>query len=156
MFVNVLLAGGKMWFDSFDCASFILRAFQQLGDLGTKFNQSIHLNYTRINLYSDEPQYLGNFTHINATDEALAANITQFYKQFQSHQSIEQLVAHLMEVYEEIFKNDQFFLFYNYEYWFLPLKSPYIKLSYYEVPLPKPKATDTLKDTDTLYFEDSN
>lgn len=139
--------GGTMWFDSFDCASFILRAFQKLGDLGTNFNQSIHLNYTRINLYSDEPVYLGNYTEIQATNETLAEDIVHFYTQFQSHQPIEKLIIHLAEAYDEIFKENRFYLFYNYEYWFLPMKEPYIKLTYYEVPLPKPKTTGT------LYFE---
>ncbi|XP_045203243.2 ceroid-lipofuscinosis neuronal protein 5 homolog [Mercenaria mercenaria] len=143
--------GGKLYFDSFDCASFILRAFDELGKLGTKFDQSVQLNYTRINLYSDDPVLLGNFTDIQATNETLAAEIVSFYKQFQSHQPIEQLISHLTAAYEEIFIENKFFFFYNYEYWYLPLKPPHIKLTYYEVPLPKPNVTDT------LYFEkDSN
>jgi len=32
--------------------------------------------------------------------------------------------------------NHQFYLFYNLEYWFLPMKFPYLKVVYEEVPLP--------------------
>ncbi|KAH3832408.1 hypothetical protein DPMN_105694 [Dreissena polymorpha] len=131
---------GKMWFDSFDCASFVLRAFQKLADVGAKFNQSVRLNYTRINLYSDQPVYLGNETVVKA-DQSLYKNITDFYKKFQSHQSYQDLLTHLVEAYIEVFDQQQFYFFYNFEYWFLPMKSPFIKLTYLEVPLPKPNST---------------
>ena len=126
-----------MWFDAFDCASFVLRAFQELANLGTKFNESINLNYTRIHLYSDEPQYLGDMSIVK-TNKTLAGEITDFYKRFQSHQNFAALVTHMIEAYEEIFKKNKFYFFYNYEYWFLPMKAPYIKLTYLDVPLPKP------------------
>lgn len=129
-----------MWFDSFDCASFVLRAFQKLGDLGTKFNESVKLNYTRINLYSDTPVYLGNETTVRENKE-LYNNITNFYHKFQSHQSYKDLLTHLFEAYIEVFKNNTFYLFYNYEYYYLPMREPYIKLTYYEVALPKPNNT---------------
>lgn len=140
-----------MWFDSFDCASFVLRAFNKLGDLGTVFNQSVHLNYTRINLYSEEPQRLGNFSEIQATNPVLAENITLFYQQFQSHQSFADLLGHLVEAYDEIFIDNYFYLFYNYEYWYLPMKPPYMKLTYTEQPLPKPK--NDRNNDETLYFK---
>ena len=129
-----------MWFDSFDCASFILRAFQELANIGTKFNESIHLNYTRINLYADQPQYLGNVTEVSQ-NQTLYTDILNFYKKFQSHQNFKDLLEHLFKAYEEIFQDHKFYLFYNYEYWFLPMKAPYIKLTYREIPLPKPNNT---------------
>jgi len=140
----MIISGGKMWFDSFDCASFVIRAFQELANIGTKFNQSVHLNYTRINLYSEAPIFLGNETVVRA-NESLYQNITSFYSKFQSHQSYKDLVTHLIEAYVEIFKDDVFYFFFNYEYWLLPMKKPYIKLTYLEKPLPKPNST--------LYFE---
>ncbi|XP_052796114.1 ceroid-lipofuscinosis neuronal protein 5 homolog [Mya arenaria] len=138
--------GGQMWFDSFDCASFVIRAFQELANLGTEFNQSVHLNYTRINLYSDKPVYLGNDTVVKA-NESLYQNITDFYKKFQSHQSFQDLMTHLIEGYDEVFEDHMFYLYYNFEYWFLPMKQPYMKLTYFEKPLPK------ANNTDTLYFQ---
>ena len=126
-----------MWFDAFDCASFVLRAFQELANLGTKFNQSVHLNYTRIHLYSDEPQYLGEQSLVLANN-TLANEIKDFYRKFQSHQNFSELVKHMLEAYSEIFVDNKYYFFYNYEYWFLPMKSPYIKLTYYEVQLPLP------------------
>lgn len=136
-----------MWFDSFDCASFVIRAFQELSNLGTKFNQSVHLNYTRINLYSDMPQYLGNESVVKENEE-LYNNITTFYRRFQSHQSFKDLLTHLLEAYVEIFEDNVFYFFYNYEYYMLPMKKPYIKLTYYEQPWPNA--------TDTLYFKKHN
>ena len=132
-----------MWFDSFDCASFVLRAFQEMANIGTKFNQSVHLNYTRINLYTDVPQYLGNVTEVSQ-NKTVMADIQAFYKQFQSHQNYKDLLEHLISAYEEVFEQNKFYFFYNYEYWFLPMKKPYIKLTYKEQPLPLPN--------NTLYF----
>uniref|UniRef100_A0AAY4BAL1 Bis(monoacylglycero)phosphate synthase CLN5 n=1 Tax=Denticeps clupeoides TaxID=299321 RepID=A0AAY4BAL1_9TELE len=48
---------------------------------------------------------------------ALATDIRNFYSYFQPHQS--------------------FYLFYNFEYWHLPMKPPYIQITYEEVPLPR-------------------
>lgn len=136
--------GGKMWFDAFDCASFVLRAFQELANLGTKFNESVQLNYTRIHLYSDQPKYLGDMSLVLANN-SLAKEIIDFYAKFQSHQNFSALIKHMLEAYEEIFIDNKFYFFYNYEYWFLPMKPPYIKLTYLEVPLPQPNPKLTYK-----------
>ncbi|KAL3878274.1 hypothetical protein ACJMK2_030639 [Sinanodonta woodiana] len=136
--------GGKMWFDSYDCASFVLRAFDELYALGATFNHSVHLNYTRIHLYSHEPQYLGNASVVfgPGANKTLVKDIIEFYAKFQSHQSMKDLLEHLIEAYIEIFKDGKFYFFYNFEYWFLPMKSPYMKLTYYEIPLPGKNETD--------------
>lgn len=115
----------------------MIRAIQKLADIGTEFNQSVHLNYTRINLYSDTPVYLGNESVVKKNED-LYNNITNFYQKFQSHQPYKTLLTHLLEAYIEVFKDNTFYLFYNFEYYFLPMKEPYIKLTYYEVPFPKP------------------
>lgn len=136
--VSFLITDGKMWFDSYDCASFVLRAFEKMGDIGVKFNQSVHLNYTRIHLYSEEPIYLGNASQIFGPggNESLANNITEFYKNFQSHQKFLQLVEHILDALYDVFADHKFYFFYNFEYWYLPMKEPFIKLTYHEVPLP--------------------
>lgn len=139
----LLFTGGKLWFDSYDCASFVLRAFAKLGDLGTKFNSSVHLNYTRIHLYADEPVYLGNASVIfgPAGNKTLAADIIDFYRKFQSHQTFPNLIKNLVEAAIEIWTDRKFYLFYNFEYWLLPMRYPYVKLTYYESPLPETKDT---------------
>ncbi|XP_046332644.2 ceroid-lipofuscinosis neuronal protein 5-like [Haliotis rufescens] len=140
--------GGKMWFDSFDCASFVLRAFQKIGDLGGKFNNSVHLNYTRIHLYSNEPQYLGNASTLfgPGQNQTLVNDMLAFYGHFQSHQSIGHLMESLAEAYEEVYTSHRFYFFYNFEYWFLPMVEPYIKLTYYDVPLPGTQGYRRLPD----------
>ncbi|CAH1777882.1 unnamed protein product [Owenia fusiformis] len=134
--------GGKMWFDSYDCASFVVRAFNVMGLMGAKFNQSVHLNYTRIHLYCDEPQYLGNASTIFgpiSVNNSLATDIRAFYSNFQPHQPIVSAIQSVIQALETVFSENKFYFFYNYEYWFLPMKAPHIKLTYTEAKLPGPK-----------------
>jgi len=42
----------------------------------------------------------------------------------------------MLEAFDTIVLEKKWYFFYNFEYWFLPMKEPYIKLSYEEVPLP--------------------
>ncbi|OWF37244.1 Ceroid-lipofuscinosis neuronal protein 5-like [Mizuhopecten yessoensis] len=130
--------GGQMWFDAFDCASWVLRAFDQLGVIGAKFDHSVSLNYTRIHLYSSQPIYLGNETEIfgNKSNAALAKDMINFYKDFQSHVSDEKLVLNLLDALLYIMNRDKFYLYYNSAYWLLPMKKPFASLSYDQVPLP--------------------
>lgn len=126
---------GKMWFDSFDCASWVLRAFQEFGKLGVKFDQTVKLNYTHINLFSDMPKYLGNQSMVFA-NKTLGKDIMKFYSKFQAHVAGPLLIEHLISALEEILIQNKFYIFYNEEYWFLPMKSPHVKLTYNEIPLP--------------------
>ncbi|XP_033743030.1 ceroid-lipofuscinosis neuronal protein 5 homolog [Pecten maximus] len=130
--------GGKMWFDAFDCASWVQRAFNQLGVIGAKFNQSVHLNYTRIHLYADQPIYLGNETEIfgKKGNVSLAKDMLNFYKNFQAHVSDGKLVLNLIDALLYIVEKDKFYLYYNSAYWLLHMKKPYVGLTYNQVPLP--------------------
>ncbi|XP_069130126.1 bis(monoacylglycero)phosphate synthase CLN5-like [Argopecten irradians] len=130
--------GGKMWFDAFDCASWVLRAFNQLGVLGAKFDQSVHLNYTRIHLYSDQPIYLGNETEIfgKKGNVSLAKDMLNFYKNFQAHVSDTKLVLNIIDMLLYVVGKDEFYLYYNNAYWLLHMKKPYVGLTYNEVPVP--------------------
>ena len=127
-----------MWFDSFDCASWVLRAFKQIASLGGKFNQSVKLNYTRIHLYSKGPLFLGDAHTVfgPGANKTRANDILKFYQNFQSHQNVEHILESLMNIYLDIKFLHKFYFFYNFEYWYLPLVDPYIRLSYNEVPLP--------------------
>jgi hypothetical protein len=37
----LFVAGGQTWFNPFDCASWVIRALDELGSLGAQFNQSL-------------------------------------------------------------------------------------------------------------------
>lgn len=146
---------GNTWFQPFDCASWVIRALDKFGRLGVSFNQSVHLNYTKINLYSDQPEYLGTSAEVfdksaNKTMQASATNIVKFYSKFQSQKKWEDLAIEIIEDLYEIFeKNEPFYLYYNDAYWLLNLTSPIAKLTYEESPLPKPGRRIDNK----LYFE---
>ncbi|XP_060064389.1 ceroid-lipofuscinosis neuronal protein 5 homolog [Ylistrum balloti] len=130
--------GGKMWFDAFDCASWVLRAFQQLSVVGAKFDQSVKLNYTRIHLYAEQPIYLGNETEIfgKKGNVSLAKDMLNFYKDFQKNVSDARMVLNLLDALLYIFDKDKFYLYYNSAYWLLHMKKPFVGLTYNQVPLP--------------------
>uniref|UniRef100_A0A0B6ZAU6 Bis(monoacylglycero)phosphate synthase CLN5 n=1 Tax=Arion vulgaris TaxID=1028688 RepID=A0A0B6ZAU6_9EUPU len=127
--------GGQVWFDPFDCASWVLRAFDTLSINGAKFNQSVHLNYTKIILYSEQPIYIGNSTSIYSDPSTLSA-LYNFYTYFQGSKSLAHVLENLLKYISWFIENDTFYLFYNDQYWKLPLVYPYIKLTYDETPLP--------------------
>nr|KAG5685848.1 hypothetical protein BaRGS_014308 [Batillaria attramentaria] len=54
--------GGKMWFDSCDASLWVQRAFAAMAESGASFNHSVHLNYTKIYLYSKTAPSGANFT----------------------------------------------------------------------------------------------
>ncbi|XP_021403685.2 bis(monoacylglycero)phosphate synthase CLN5 [Lonchura striata] len=126
-----------VWFDSYECSKFILRTYQKLADLGAVFKK-IQTNYTSIILFSGEPIYLGNETSIFGPqgNKTLAAAIRDFYNPFKPHQSVREFFVDLFKIIDHVIFKHQFYLFYNLEYWFLPMKSPYLKIVYEEVPLP--------------------
>lgn len=136
--------GGQTWFNPFDCASWVIRALDELGSLGAQFNQSVHLNYTKINIYSAQPIYQGSSSEIfgknaNQTMKKLGRKIFDFYKKFQSSKSYVKLAEEILQDLFEIFvARDSFYLYYNDAYWLLPLHDPVSKLTYEETPLPKP------------------
>lgn len=127
-----------MWFDAFDCASWVLRAFTQLGLFGAKFDASVHLNYTRIHLYSKQPIFLGNETQIFGPNRnvSLAKDILNFYKNFQAHVSTAKRFLDIIDALIYIMGKDRFYLYYNSAYWLLPMQKPYVKITYFKVPLP--------------------
>ncbi|XP_074650828.1 bis(monoacylglycero)phosphate synthase CLN5-like [Tubulanus polymorphus] len=130
--------GGRMWFDSYDCASFVVRAFQQLKNVGAKFNRNVRLNYTRVHIYSEQPRFLGNTSQIFGPtgNKTLAADILRFYEDFQPHVPFWKTLLNILFAAEEIFIEKKFYLFYNFAYWILPIQKPYFGLTYTEVPLP--------------------
>ncbi|XP_012943890.1 ceroid-lipofuscinosis neuronal protein 5 homolog [Aplysia californica] len=124
-----------VWFNPFDCASWVLRAFEKMHEFGAEFNQFVHLNYTKISLISGEPQYVGNSSTIYEDPDTLK-KLIQFYSNFQHYDNYFTMLENLLLFIMKFVVDDTFYLFYNDQYWKLPLKSPYIELTYDEVPLP--------------------
>lgn len=133
--------GLTMYFDSFDCASWVLRAFDQLYEIGARFDPNVQLNYTRLNLYGEEPVLIGNYSQIfNSGNKTLIADIRQFYSDFQKPAGgyIEDIEA-AIAIYNEMIVRREFYMYYNSLYWYIELKSPFVKITYYEIPLPGTK-----------------
>ena len=134
---NSTAANFTQWFSPFDCASYVVRVFQQIGSLGGKFlpNKKGE-NYTFITLYSDMPQHLGNLTTIfgDKGNKSVAASLMNFYSYFQAHQPALKFAESLFEIFDYVYVQNEFFLYYNSEYWLLPMKKPHVKLSWEYVP----------------------
>jgi ceroid-lipofuscinosis neuronal protein 5 len=123
-----------MYFDSFDCASWVLRAFDQLYAQGAKFDLSVQLNYTRLNLIAFEPMLLGNISYItNYGNQTLIADMLDFFSIFQRTSD---LLDQVIRAAYEIRIRQEFYFYYNEMYWYLKLKAPFIGFSYVNIPLP--------------------
>ncbi|XP_078721042.1 bis(monoacylglycero)phosphate synthase CLN5-like isoform X1 [Lampetra fluviatilis] len=128
------------WFESYDCSRFVQRTFKRLAELGAMFKPGLRTHYTRLNLYCGEPHLLGNASTIfgTASKEAikLAKEIRSFYTNFQPNQSLLGLLLSVLNIYGELVLQHRFFLYYNSEYWLLPMKPPFVSITYEEAPLP--------------------
>ena len=127
-----------VWFDSYDCSQFVHRTYRKLSELGAKLSSRSQTNYTKIYLYSGEPSYLGNDSAIFGQPalKNLATDIRTFYHRFRPHQSFIDFTISLLEAYKKVVLDKSFYLYYNFEYWHLPMKPPYVQITYEEVPLP--------------------
>ncbi|XP_061735772.1 ceroid-lipofuscinosis neuronal protein 5 isoform X2 [Nerophis ophidion] len=130
--------GASVWFESYDCSQFVQRTYHTLARLGAKLSSRTQTNYTKVYLYSGEPIYLGNDSAIFGQPALrnLAADIRDFYSMFRAHQSMAELVLSVMEAYKKVVFDKNFYFYYNFEYWRLPMKPPYLRITYQEVPLP--------------------
>ncbi|XP_061081769.1 ceroid-lipofuscinosis neuronal protein 5 [Conger conger] len=126
------------WFDSYDCSQFVHRAYRKMAEMGVTLTSSTKTSYTKIYLFSGEPSYLGNDSTIfgQPSAKALADSIRSFYNAFRPHQSPQNFILSLLEVLENVVLDKTFYLLYNFEYWHLPMKAPYLRITYEEVPLP--------------------
>ncbi len=132
---------GSLWFHPFDCASYVIRVFQEMTRLGAHYLPGkTGANYTYITLYSDTPRYLGNDTTIFGAkgNQTLAAEIMTFYSNFQAHQPTLKFVESLLEIFDFLYLKNEFYLYYNAGYWYLPMKKPHVKLSYEYEPFKAP------------------
>lgn len=132
-------ANATTWFDSYDCSQFVHRTYKKLMELGTQLSSQTPLKYTKIYLYSGEPLYLGDDSIFQqSSTKDLAADIRQFYYSFRSHQSTVEMIKSLLEALEKMVVEKTFYFYYNSQYWKLPMKYPYLKITYEEIPFPWP------------------
>ncbi len=132
-----------MYFDSYDCASFVIRGLNQLYSFGAQILPDAHLNYTRINLYSYEPQLLGTYDQI-VQNQTLHDDFISFYHDIDSKKPNKELwIAALLDIYETFYLTQRFYLYYNNVYWYMKLKETTpLKVTFDEIPI-----TSVLKNT---------
>jgi len=125
-----------MYFDSYDCASFVIRGLNELYHYGAQFYPNVHLNYTRLNLYSYEPLLLGKYEDI-VKNQTLHNDFIEFYREFDSKKpKTEDWLKALIEIYETFYLSRRFYFYYNSVYWYLNLKpNTPLQVSFSEVPI---------------------
>ncbi|TRY68160.1 hypothetical protein DNTS_006159 [Danionella cerebrum] len=125
------------WFESYDCSQFVHRAYKKLLELGAQLFSQTPTKYTKIYLYSAEPLYLGDDAIFQQTStKDLATDIRWFYHLFRSHQTKGEMFQSLLEAVEKIVLEKTFYFYYNYQYWKLPMKYPYLNITYEEIAFP--------------------
>ncbi len=120
------------WFKPSDCATYVQKVFCIASQLGAIFNKTYEPKYTYINLISDEPIKLGNKSTVfdSGKNPDLAKDITRFYSDVQAHQSALNLTESIFSILDYVMVDNKFYLYYNSDYWQLPMKPPYVKLTY--------------------------
>lgn len=130
-------ANATTWFESYDCSQFVHRTYKKLLDLGAELSSQTPTYYTKIYLFSGEPVRLGNDSIFQqSSTKDLATDIKKFFHSFRSHQSFVEMIESLLEAFEKMVLEKTFYFYYNSEYWKLPMKYPYIKITFEEIPLP--------------------
>jgi hypothetical protein len=111
-----------MYFDSYDCASFVIRGLNELYHYGAQILPDVHLNYTRLNIYAYEPQLLGTYDQI-IQNETLHQDFINFYRDFDSKKpNSEEWVKSLIQIFESFYLTRRFYFYYNNVYWYIKLK----------------------------------
>ena len=101
-------------------------------DFGGRFNHSVKLNYTKLNLYGSKPVLLGNYSQVMSTP-GLNSSVLEFYWHFQKRTDY---IAQAFEVLDQFLNKKEFYFYYNSLYWYIPLVEPYVRFTFNEVPLP--------------------
>ncbi|XP_067661452.1 bis(monoacylglycero)phosphate synthase CLN5-like [Haliotis asinina] len=112
---------GPYWTDTWDCGSFVQRAFQALYDLGVRFYPDFQPTYDLAIAYTYMPEYLGNHTEIFGVngDPVLAQSLISFFKKWGDRNL------------------DHMYMYYNEGYWYAKFTSgPPDVLTQIVVPLP--------------------
>lgn len=125
-----------MYFDSYDCASFVIRGLNKLYGYNATLLPDVHLNYTRLNLYSYEPEYLGTYEQI-MQNQTLHTDFVKFYEDFQAKKpNAEDWILSALEIYETFYLQRRFYFYFNEVYWYLKLKEAKpLEISFDEIPI---------------------
>lgn len=124
-----------MYFDSYDCASFVIRGLDELYRRGAQVLPNTHLNYTRLNLYSYEPQLIGTFDDV-MNNQTLKQDFISFYREFDSKKpNTEAWLEAAIAIFESFFSQRRFYFFYNQMYWYLRLKEKPLEVTFDEIPI---------------------
>jgi len=126
---------GQVWFESFDCADFVLRTYTQMASIGVKFNHTVKVNYTDLILYSDEPVRLGTLEQIKL-NKTLFEDMVEFFVPLQPQNAIDKVLKEILFMLLDARLLKKFYFYFNNEYWYLQLHEPYIKITYDTVLLP--------------------
>ncbi len=128
------------WFSPHECANYVIRLFQKMSSLGANFTTTYKVNYTYLSLYSDMPILLGNESSIFGPNgnKTLAAKMLEFYSYFQAHQPVLQMLESLVHIYDYIVFQKEYYFYFNSQYWLLPMKKPYMRVSYEYEPFASP------------------
>ena len=120
------------WFHACDCATYVQKVFCKAAELGASFSKHVTApKYTFITLISDEPIKLGDSSMFeDGKNSELAKDIIQFYSDVQAHQPTMTMIENLLNMLEYVLLKNKFYLYYNGYYWQLPMKYPYVKLTY--------------------------
>ncbi|UJR14006.1 hypothetical protein I4U23_001006 [Adineta vaga] len=125
-----------MYFDSYDCASFVIRGLNHLHYYGAQILPDVHLNYTRLNIYTHEPELLGTYDQI-VQNRTLHDDFISFYREFDSKKpKTEDWIKAMVQIYETFYLTRRFYFYYNNVYWYMKLKeSTPLKVTFDEVPI---------------------
>ncbi|CAF1154591.1 unnamed protein product [Didymodactylos carnosus] len=124
-----------LYFDSYDCASFVIRSLNTLSQYGVQFYSDVRLNYTRLNIYSQEPELIGTYDYIiQHTNSSLKNDFIKFYRDFDSKKpTTEDWLKSLLQIYESFFIQKRFYFYYNDVYWYLRLKATPLEVTFDEI-----------------------
>ncbi|KAG7258932.1 hypothetical protein CRUP_036218 [Coryphaenoides rupestris] len=121
-----------VWFESFDCSQFVHRTYRTLASLGAQLLSRTQTNYTKRGAQPPGQRQL----HLRPPAmQNLATDIRKFYYSFRPHQSYVDFALSLVDIYEKVVVHKNFYLYYNSEYWHLPMKPPYMQIIYEEATL---------------------
>ncbi|XP_046332662.2 ceroid-lipofuscinosis neuronal protein 5-like [Haliotis rufescens] len=90
---------GPYWTETWDCGTFVQRAFQALYDLGVRFYPDFQPSYWLGIAYTERPEYLGSHTEIFGVDgdAALAQTLMSYFKA--DKKDLDYMYLHYNEAY---------------------------------------------------------
>lgn len=66
----------------------------------------------------------------------VASALMKFYANFTPMSASLTFAEHLLKIFEYVALEEEFYFYFNEQYWFLPMKSPFAKITYRSIALP--------------------